>query len=79
MQTALIVSTNRKEKTFIKTAWQSALAVLFLCLAMLGRPAAAQSGQQFVGHVEDTSHAVIAGARSFTFGTQKPKGALWEP
>jgi len=62
MQTALIVSTNRKEKTFIKTAWQSALAVLFLCLTMLGRPAGAQSGQQFVGHVEDTSHAVIAGA-----------------
>jgi len=62
MQKALIGSSTHKKNMFIKAAWQSALAVLFLCLAMLGRPAAAQSGQQFVGHVEDTSHAVIAGA-----------------
>ncbi len=35
---------------------------LLLCLAAGSRPAAAQSGQQFVGHVEDPSHASIAEA-----------------
>ena len=33
-----------------------------LCLAAGSRPAGAQAGQQFVGHVEDTSRASIAGA-----------------
>lgn len=39
-----------------------ALVAVSLCLAAGSRPAAAQAGQQFVGHVEDTSHASIPGA-----------------
>ena len=39
-----------------------ALVAVLLCLATSGGPAAAQSGQQFVGHVEDPSHASVAGA-----------------
>jgi hypothetical protein len=60
MQKVSAVPSVRNEKS----VWMSsALVALCFCVAMLfGRPAAAQTGQQFVGHVEDSSHASIAKA-----------------
>jgi hypothetical protein len=47
-----------------KSSWMP-VGVCFLLLSLLLRSqsAAAQAGQQFVGHVEDPSHASIAGAK----------------
>jgi hypothetical protein len=53
---------SRIKKQFVSTLSFGALVAVFLCLAAGSRPAAAQSGQQFVGHVEDTSHLSIVGA-----------------
>jgi hypothetical protein len=62
MQRVFAILSARKEKSIV-TAWaSSALLALLFCLVMLSRPAAAQTGQQFVGHVQDSSHASIAGA-----------------
>lgn len=61
MQSAPITLSIR-DKTLNSVWLQNALAVLFCCLMTLARPAAAQAGQQFVGHIQDTSHAAIAAA-----------------
>ncbi len=42
--------------------FRRALFLTLFCPIMLVHPAAAQSIQQFVGHIEDTSHAAVAGA-----------------
>ena len=62
MQTPPIASSIRTEKSLANSLVRSTLVLMCFCLMMLARPAAAQSTQQFVGNVADTSHAVIAGA-----------------
>jgi hypothetical protein len=62
MQPIPAVLSIRNEEPFIKTWLPSAVAALLFCLTMLSLTAAAQSIQQFVGNVVDSSHAVIAGA-----------------
>ncbi len=62
MQSVPAVLASRIKKPFVNALPFAALVALLLCLAAGSRPAAAQTGQQFVGHVEDNSHAAIAGA-----------------
>ena len=62
MQSVPAVLASRIKRPFANALSFGALAAIVLCLAAGNRPAAAQTGQQFVGHVEDTSHASIAGA-----------------
>lgn len=61
MQKALTVpsfAVNRLSGFYLVTTVVS----LIVCSMLVCRPAIAQSGQQFVGHVEDSSHASIPGA-----------------
>ena len=51
----------RNQEPFLTGRKPCLLAALLFCLTSI-RPAAAQSGQQFVGHIEDASHAEIADA-----------------
>src|ERR1035437_3840267 len=62
MQTLPIASSIRTEKSLTDKLVRSTFFLLLFCVTMLGRPAAAQSTQQFVGHVVDTSQAVIPAA-----------------
>jgi hypothetical protein len=62
MQRVPAVLSVNKEKSILASSILRLLVALLFCAAMFGRPAAAQSTQQFVGNVADTSHAVIAGA-----------------
>jgi hypothetical protein len=63
MQRVLTNSTSSIQKSFSKAWLSSALVALCFCVTMLfARPAAAQQGQTLVGHVADSSGAVIANA-----------------
>ena len=62
MQNVVAVLASLTKKPFANVLSFGTLIAVLLCLAAGSRPAAAQSGQQFVGHVEDTSHASVAGA-----------------
>jgi hypothetical protein len=62
MQNAPIVSINLKEASPMRVWLSGTLIALCLCVALFCRPAAAQSGQIFVGHISDPSGASIAGA-----------------
>lgn len=57
-----VVFANRRKKLFANALFSCAPGAVILCLAAGSRPAGAQAGQQFVGHVEDTSRASIPGA-----------------
>jgi len=62
MESVVAVLGSLIKKPFANALSSGALIAVVLCLAADSRPAAAQTGQQFVGHVEDTSHASITGA-----------------
>lgn len=56
------VLSPHKQRLFIKACQPCVPVALLFCL-MFSRQASAQSGQQFVGHIEDDTHASIAGAK----------------
>ncbi len=62
MQSVPAVLASHIKKLFANALSFGVLVAVLLCLAAGSWPAAAQSGQSFVGHVEDSSHAAIAGA-----------------
>ncbi len=63
MQTQPIAFSNRTQKIAAERLLPRALCVLLFCtMIMLVGPATAQSTQEFVGHVVDTSGAAIPGA-----------------
>jgi hypothetical protein len=62
MQTKFLVFSNRTCPSPVRNLLRCVLLLMFFCLLVTARPAAAQSIQQFVGNVTDSSHAVIVGA-----------------
>jgi hypothetical protein len=62
MRSLLAVLASHITNPFANASSFGALIAVMLCLAAGSSPAAAQSGQQFVGHVEDSSHASIVEA-----------------
>ena len=62
MQARPIVFLNRTDKTLTSNGLRRALFLMLVCFLLLARPAGAQSTQQFVGNVNDNSHAKIPGA-----------------
>ncbi len=63
MQTPITASLNRTRDSLADRLLRGALCVMFFCpMITLVRPATAQSIQQFVGHVVDSTNAAIPGA-----------------
>ena len=62
MQSLSAVLASRIKSLYANALSFGTLLTVLLCLAAGSGPVAAQSGQQFVGHVEDASHASIMGA-----------------
>ncbi len=63
MQRVPVTLSVKQEKSIVSTWIPRLLAIALLCATwMLPRQAAAQTGQQFVGHIEDSAHASVAGA-----------------
>ncbi len=62
MQNLLSVRGYRFKKPVAKGLPLGVVLAVPFCLVAGSRTAAAQAGQQFVGHVEDTSHASISAA-----------------
>ncbi len=62
MQRMPAIITNRKKEPLLRARFCNIIFGLLLCASVLGRQAAAQGLQQFVGHVADASGAAIPGA-----------------
>ncbi|HEV2644842.1 MAG TPA: TonB-dependent receptor [Acidobacteriaceae bacterium] len=62
MQRVPLTLSVKQDKSIVSTWIPRVLVALLMCAPMLSRPAAAQQGQQFVGHIEDSSHASVPGA-----------------
>jgi len=62
MQTRPIVFLNCTDKTLTSNGLWYVLFLILFCPFLLARSVEAQSIQQFVGNVVDSSHAVIVGA-----------------
>ena len=60
MQTQAVIANSKKKPLMM--VLPNVLFGLFLVISVLGRPAAAQGIQQFVGHVADSSGAAVPGA-----------------